>query len=136
MLSPEAAAFFGRALLTPELHCTCLLDFIFLIGSVEVPVREETVIILSRWEKKIFQCHALKRWRLKSDLWEGSALPRIVPAANFLSLKSNEVPGCFSEGFSRTQTCCCSRVQALPCTLLSCQFSALFLSGFYWINCL
>lgn len=49
---PRGSCFLlGRALLVSELHCTCLLDFIFLIGSVKMPVREEAVKILKQCKK-------------------------------------------------------------------------------------
>lgn len=130
---PRGSCFLlGRALLVSELHCTCLLDFIFLIGSVKMPVREEAVKILKQCKKnpETLVSHVLKHQCLKYDLWEGSLPSCFVPGANFISHKSNEVPGLFSEGSFKMQTSYRSQVQVLPCVLLSCQFSALFLIRF------
>lgn len=79
---------------------------------------------------KTLVSHVLKHQCLKYDLWEGSLPSCFVPGANFISHKSNEVPGRFSEGSFKMQTSYRSQVQVLPCVLLSCQFSALFLIRF------
>lgn len=130
-LDPRGSGFLsGRALLPSELHISLGFHFFNWLSESAWKGRGcHNLKPVGGKKKNIVVSDVVKRRRLKADLRGGSAPSRSAPGAGFISRKSRG-SGVFRRGVSKVQTSRPSQVRALPCALLSSQFSVLFLTGF------